>query len=64
MTTTVPLGSTDDDNDKEKPMYFDQPGKVNTTADAALVIAPAHAGSVFDLRIREVVCKPRDFYPW
>ena len=30
-------------------------------ADAALVIAPAHAASFFDLRIREVVCKPRDF---
>ena len=30
-------------------------------ADAALVIAPAHAASFFDLRIREVICKPRDF---
>ena len=30
-------------------------------ADAALVIKPAHAASFFDLRIREVVCKPREF---
>ena len=30
-------------------------------ADAALVIKPAHASSFFDLRIREVICKPRSF---
>ena len=30
-------------------------------ADAALVIKPAHAASFFDLRIREVICKPRAF---
>lgn len=30
-------------------------------ADAALVIKPAHAAAFFDLRIREVICKPRSF---
>jgi hypothetical protein len=30
-------------------------------ADAALVIQPAHAASFFDLRIREIICKPRHF---
>jgi hypothetical protein len=30
-------------------------------ADSALVIKPAHASSFFDLRIREIICKPRDF---
>lgn len=28
-------------------------------ADTALVIAPAHQNRIFDLRIREIVCKPR-----
>lgn len=30
-------------------------------ADAALVVKPAHQNNFFDLRIREVVCKPRNF---
>ncbi len=30
-------------------------------ADAALVIKPAHQNNFFDLRIREIVCKPRNF---
>jgi hypothetical protein len=29
--------------------------------DAALVIKPAHSNSLFDLRIREIICKPRQF---
>ena len=30
-------------------------------ADAALILKPAHSNNFFDLRIREVVCKPRNF---
>ena len=30
-------------------------------ADAALVVKPAHQNNFFDLRIREVICKPRVF---
>ncbi len=30
-------------------------------ADTALVIAPAHQGKMFSLRVREIVCKPRVF---
>ncbi len=30
-------------------------------ADTALVIAPAHQGKMFDLRVKEVICKPRGF---
>ncbi len=30
-------------------------------ADAALVLKPAHQNNFFDLRIKEVVCKPRNF---
>jgi hypothetical protein len=30
-------------------------------ADAALILKPAHQTGLFDLRIREIVCKPRDF---
>jgi uncharacterized protein len=30
-------------------------------ADTALVVKPAHQSSFFDLRVREVVCKPRSF---
>ena len=30
-------------------------------ADTALILKPAHQGTVFDMRIREVVCKPRAF---
>jgi len=30
-------------------------------ADAALVLKPAHQNNFFDMRIREVICKPRNF---
>lgn len=30
-------------------------------ADAALVIKPAHMNNLFDLKIREIICKPWDF---
>jgi len=30
-------------------------------ADAALIVAPAHQNNFFDLKVREVVCKPRKF---
>jgi len=30
-------------------------------ADSALVLKPAHQNNFFDLRIREVICKPRTF---
>jgi hypothetical protein len=30
-------------------------------ADTALVLKPAHQNNFFDMRIREVICKPRDF---
>jgi hypothetical protein len=30
-------------------------------ADTALVLKPAHAARIFELKIREVVCKPFDF---
>ncbi|MFH1985652.1 MAG: pyruvate kinase alpha/beta domain-containing protein [Pseudomonadota bacterium] len=30
-------------------------------ADAALIVAPAHQDNFFDLKVREVVCKPRQF---
>jgi len=30
-------------------------------ADTALVLKPAHQNNFFDLRIREVICKPRNF---
>ena len=30
-------------------------------ADAALVLKPAHQTSLFDMRIREIICKPSNF---
>ena len=30
-------------------------------ADAALLLKPAHQNNFFDLRIREIICKPRKF---
>ena len=30
-------------------------------ADAALIIKPANQSDLFDLKIREIVCKPREF---
>jgi len=32
-----------------------------TGADTACVISPAHSQHFFDLKIREIICKPRDF---
>ena len=36
-------------------------GGTGNGADAALVIKPAHMNNFFDLRVREVICKPRRF---
>ena len=36
-------------------------GGSGSGADAALILKPAHQNNFFDLRIREVVCKPRSF---
>ena len=30
-------------------------------ADSALILKPAHQNNFFDLRIREIICKPRQF---
>jgi uncharacterized protein len=30
-------------------------------ADTALILKPAHQTTLFDMRIREIVCKPREF---
>jgi hypothetical protein len=30
-------------------------------ADTALVLRPAHQNNFFDLRVREIICKPREF---
>ena len=30
-------------------------------ADTALVLKPAHQNNFFELRVREIICKPRDF---
>jgi hypothetical protein len=30
-------------------------------ADAALILKPAHQSNLFDMRIREIICKPRRF---
>ena len=36
-------------------------GSSSHGADAALVVKPAHAARIFELKIREIVCKPRHF---
>jgi hypothetical protein len=36
-------------------------GGTGRGSDAALVIKPANQSDFFDLRVREVICKPRDF---
>ena len=36
-------------------------GGTGRGADAALIVAPAHQNNFFDLKVREVICKPRDF---
>jgi len=36
-------------------------GGSGSGADAALVLKPAHQNNFFDLRIREIICKPRQF---
>lgn len=32
-----------------------------TGADTACVISPAHSQHFFDMKVREIICKPRDF---
>ncbi len=36
-------------------------GGTSKGVDTALVLQPAHGARFFDLKIREIVCKPRDF---
>ena len=36
-------------------------GGTGRGADTALVLKPAHQNNFFDLRIREIICKPRTF---
>jgi len=36
-------------------------GGTSEGADTALVLQPANSSSIFDLRVREVIAKPRDF---
>lgn len=36
-------------------------GGTGRGADTALVVKPAHQNNFFDLRVREVICKPRSF---
>ena len=36
-------------------------GGTGKGADTALVISPAHQSSMFSLRVKEVICKPKDF---
>jgi len=36
-------------------------GGSGSGADTALILKPAHQNNFFDMRIREVVCKPRSF---
>ena len=36
-------------------------GGTGRGADAALVLKPANQSDFFDIRIREIICKPRDF---
>lgn len=30
-------------------------------ADTAIVVRPAHANNFFDIKVREIICKPREF---
>ncbi len=32
-----------------------------TKGETALVLKPAHAAMIFDLKIRAIICKPRDY---
>ncbi|MBW2569293.1 MAG: hypothetical protein JRD93_11120 [Deltaproteobacteria bacterium] len=36
-------------------------GGTSSGADAALIIKPANQSNLFDMRIREIICKPRSF---
>ncbi|QTA92446.1 pyruvate kinase alpha/beta domain-containing protein [Desulfonema magnum] len=36
-------------------------GGTSRGADTALVLKPANQSDLFDMRIREIICKPRDF---
>ena len=34
---------------------------INKGADSALVLKPANQSDLFNMRIREIICKPRSF---
>ncbi|AFV10650.1 hypothetical protein Tph_c04030 [Thermacetogenium phaeum DSM 12270] len=36
-------------------------GGSGTGADTAVVIVPAHSNNIFDTKIKEIICKPREF---
>jgi hypothetical protein len=36
-------------------------GGTSEGADTAMVLRPANSSNVFDLKIREIIAKPRDF---
>ena len=36
-------------------------GGSGSGADAALILKPAHQNNFSDMRVREIVCKPRSF---
>ncbi|MCX7634758.1 MAG: hypothetical protein N2Z74_03325 [Syntrophales bacterium] len=36
-------------------------GGTEAGADTALIVRPAHSANFFDLKVREILCKPRDF---
>ncbi|MBF0227435.1 MAG: hypothetical protein HQK76_18475 [Desulfobacterales bacterium] len=36
-------------------------GGTGRGADTALVLGPANQSDFFDIRIREIICKPREF---
>ena len=36
-------------------------GGTGSGADTAAIILPAHSNSVFDLKVQEIICKPRDW---
>lgn len=36
-------------------------GGTGSGADTAVVILPAHSNSIFDTKVKEIICKPREF---
>lgn len=36
-------------------------GGSGTGADTAIIVVPAHSNNFFETKIREIICKPRDF---